>query len=53
MLSDGVLSLNLFRLAPGSAARIFTGPIVWLTYLAAQVLILWAFLPEGWRGSGA
>jgi len=39
LLSDGVLSAELFRLQPDARARRITGPVVWWTYAAAQLLI--------------
>ncbi|HWA01588.1 MAG TPA: lysoplasmalogenase family protein [Caulobacterales bacterium] len=39
LLSDGVLSAELFRMAPDAPARRITGPAVWWTYAAAQLLI--------------
>lgn len=40
LISDGVLSAELFRMAPDAPGRRVTGPIVWWTYGAAQVLIV-------------
>ena len=40
LTSDFVLSAELFRLAPDAPARRWTGPVVWWTYAAAQVLII-------------
>lgn len=40
LVSDGVLSAELFRLAPDAPARRLTTPIVWWTYAAAQMLIM-------------
>jgi uncharacterized membrane protein YhhN len=42
--SDFVLSAELFRLAPDSPARRITVPVVWWTYVAAQVLIAWGLV---------
>ncbi|MES1198373.1 MAG: lysoplasmalogenase family protein [Pseudomonadota bacterium] len=39
LVSDGVLSAELFRLKPDAPARRITGPVVWWTYAAAQLLI--------------
>ncbi|MBS0386127.1 MAG: lysoplasmalogenase [Proteobacteria bacterium] len=41
LTSDFVLSAELFRLAPNAPARRITAPIVWWTYVAAQLLIAW------------
>jgi uncharacterized membrane protein YhhN len=41
LISDGVLSAELFRLSPEAPARKITGPVVWWTYAAAQLLIVW------------
>jgi uncharacterized membrane protein YhhN len=40
LVSDFVLAAELFRLAPDSSARRITAPVVWWTYVAAQVLIV-------------
>jgi uncharacterized membrane protein YhhN len=40
LASDGVLSAELFKLPPDAPARRITAPIVWWTYVAAQVLIV-------------
>lgn len=40
LVSDGVLSAELFRLAPDAPARKITGPVVWWSYAAAQLLIV-------------
>lgn len=39
-VSDFVLAAELFRLAPDAPARRVTAPVVWWTYVAAQVLIV-------------
>jgi len=41
LVSDFVLAAELFRLPADSRARRWTGPVVWWTYVAAQVLIVW------------
>lgn len=51
ILSDTVLALNLFRLPANSPWRRLTAPVVWLTYVGAQALILLAFLPHLRPGS--
>jgi uncharacterized membrane protein YhhN len=40
LVSDFVLATELFRLAPDAPARKWTAPMVWWTYVAAQVLIV-------------
>jgi len=40
VVSDGVLSTELFRMAPQAPARRWTGPVVWWSYVAAQALIV-------------
>lgn len=40
LTSDFVLSAELFRLPADAPARRWTGPVVWWTYAAAQVLII-------------
>lgn len=40
IVSDGVLSAELFKLAPDAPVRRITGPIVWWTYAGAQLLIV-------------
>ncbi|GAM96706.1 membrane protein [alpha proteobacterium U9-1i] len=40
LASDFVLSAELFRLAPDAPQRRITGPVVWWTYAAAQLLIV-------------
>lgn len=47
VISDGVLSAELFKLAPEAKARRITGPVVWWTYVAAQLLITLGF----WGGA--
>ncbi|UPT62346.1 MAG: lysoplasmalogenase [Hyphomonadaceae bacterium JAD_PAG50586_4] len=44
LVSDFVLAAELFRLPPDSPARRVTAPVVWWTYAAAQVLIIWGVL---------
>jgi uncharacterized membrane protein YhhN len=44
LVSDFVLATELFRLAPDAPARRWTAPVVWWTYVAAQVLIVWGVL---------
>lgn len=44
LISDFVLSAELFRLPPDSPARRITTPIVWWTYAAAQLLIAWGLV---------
>jgi uncharacterized membrane protein YhhN len=44
LVSDGVLSVELFRMAPDAPARRITAPIVWWTYAAAQALIVWGIV---------
>jgi hypothetical protein len=39
-VSDLVLAAELFRLPAGAAARRWTAPVVWWTYVAAQALII-------------
>jgi uncharacterized membrane protein YhhN len=41
LVSDFVLAGELFRLPPDAPARRITAPVVWWTYVAAQVLIVW------------
>jgi uncharacterized membrane protein YhhN len=41
IVSDLVLAAELFRMAPNAPARRITAPVVWWTYAAAQVLIIW------------
>lgn len=40
LVSDFVLATELFRLPPDAAVRRLTAPVVWWTYVAAQVLIV-------------
>ena len=40
LVSDFVLAAELFRLSADSPARRMTAPVVWWTYVAAQVLIV-------------
>jgi len=44
LVSDFVLSAELFRLSPNAPARRFTVPVVWWTYAAAQLLIAWGIV---------
>lgn len=44
LVSDFVLAAELFRLAPDAPARRVTAPVVWWTYVAAQVLIVWGIV---------
>lgn len=44
VLSDGVLSAELFRLAPDAPARRITTPLVWWSYAAAQLLIAYGMI---------
>lgn len=44
VVSDSVLSAELFRLAPDAPARRITTPVVWWTYALAQVLIAWGIV---------
>lgn len=48
LVSDLVLAMELFRLAPGAPQRRITAPLVWSTYAGAQALIVLgiALLPE-------
>ena len=41
LVSDFVLAAELFRLPADAPARRITAPVVWWTYVAAQVLIVW------------
>ena len=41
LVSDFVLAAELFRLPPDAPQRRITAPVVWWTYVAAQVLIVW------------
>lgn len=41
LISDFVLATELFRLPPEAPVRRITAPVVWWTYAAAQVLIVW------------
>ena len=40
LVSDFVLAAELFRLPADAPARRITAPVVWWTYVAAQVLIV-------------
>jgi hypothetical protein len=44
LISDGVLSWELFRMKEDAPARRITAPIVWWTYAAAQWLIVWGMM---------
>lgn len=44
MVSDSILAAERFLMKPGSPFRQFAGPAVWITYFAAQVLILFGVL---------
>lgn len=44
LVSDFVLAAELFRLPADSPARPWTAPVVWWTYAAAQVLIIWGVI---------
>lgn len=44
LVSDFVLAAELFRLPPDAPARRVTAPVVWWTYAAAQILIIWGVL---------
>lgn len=44
LVSDFVLATELFRLPPDAPVRKLTAPVVWWTYAAAQVLILWGIV---------
>lgn len=44
LVSDFVLAAELFRLPADAPARRVTGPVVWWTYAAAQVLIVWGVI---------
>jgi uncharacterized membrane protein YhhN len=41
LVSDFVLAVELFRLPADAPARRITAPVVWWTYAAAQILIVW------------
>jgi uncharacterized membrane protein YhhN len=41
LVSDFVLAAELFRLPADAPQRRITAPVVWWTYVAAQVLIVW------------
>lgn len=41
-VSDAVLSLETFRLAPDAPIRRLTAPLVWITYFGAQLLLAYA-----------
>jgi uncharacterized membrane protein YhhN len=44
LTSDFVLAAELFRLPPDAPARRITVPMVWWTYAAAQLLIVWGIV---------
>jgi len=44
LISDGVLSAELFKLAPDAPQRRITTPLVWWSYAAAQALIVWGMV---------
>jgi uncharacterized membrane protein YhhN len=44
LVSDFVLATELFRLPPDAPVRRITAPVVWWTYAAAQVLIVWGVI---------
>lgn len=44
VVSDGVLSTELFKLGPDAPVRRITAPLVWWTYAGAQALIVWGIV---------
>lgn len=44
LVSDFVLAAELFRLPADAPVRSITAPVVWWTYAAAQVLIIWGVI---------
>lgn len=44
MISDTILAADRFLMKPDTAGRQFAGPVIWITYVAAQVLILFGVL---------
>ncbi|MDX2277237.1 MAG: lysoplasmalogenase [Hyphomonadaceae bacterium] len=44
LVSDGVLSAELFKLPEDAPVRKITAPVVWWTYAAAQVLIVYGMM---------
>ena len=44
MVSDSILAAERFLMKAESPFRQFAGPAVWITYFAAQVLILFGVL---------
>jgi uncharacterized membrane protein YhhN len=44
LVSDLVVSAELFRLPPDAPVRRVTAPVVWWTYAAAQLLIVWGIV---------
>lgn len=49
-LSDAVLSLETFRLAPDAPIRRLTAPVVWITYFTAQLLLAYAIAASADQG---
>jgi uncharacterized membrane protein YhhN len=47
LVSDLVLSAELFRLPADAPARRITRPLVWWSYIAAQTLIVWGIAAAG------
>jgi uncharacterized membrane protein YhhN len=44
LASDFVLAAELFRLPADAPVRRITSPVIWWTYAAAQMLILWGLI---------
>jgi uncharacterized membrane protein YhhN len=44
MASDSILATERFLMKPNTPGHAFTGPAVWITYYAAQALILFGVL---------
>lgn len=44
LISDGVLSAELFKLPADAPARRWTAPLVWASYIGAQALIAWGVI---------
>ena len=44
MASDTILATERFMMKPDAPGRAFTGPAIWITYFAAQLLILFGVL---------
>ncbi len=40
VVSDALIAIERFLMGPGSAHRSWTGPVIWVTYYLAQVLLL-------------